>query len=65
MASETEPVSILEITENMQLSHLELLDVMQSLGRRSLIEKTKQGNETLFILQPVVNCYVKTHYPRS
>ncbi|WP_413266991.1 hypothetical protein [Floridanema flaviceps] len=33
--------------------------LMQSLGRRSLIAKINQGNETLFNLQPVVKQYVK------
>ncbi|MGE5656229.1 MAG: hypothetical protein ACM37W_06395 [Actinomycetota bacterium] len=36
------------------------MKILQSLERRSFIEKIKQGNQTLFTLQPLVKEYVKT-----
>ncbi|MEG4813294.1 hypothetical protein [Microcoleus sp. K5-D4] len=41
-----------------------LLKVMQSLGRRSLIEKILQGDRTFFTLAPILKEYVKTNYSR-
>ncbi|MCL1465541.1 NB-ARC domain-containing protein [Argonema galeatum] len=55
-----DPVSISKLLEHIQLSPAELFNAMQSLGRRSLIDKVKQGNQQLFNLQPVVRQYVKT-----
>ncbi len=54
-----DPVSISKLLEHIHLSPAELFNAMQSLGRRSLIEKVKQGNQTLFNLQLVVREYVK------
>ncbi|WP_293124999.1 NB-ARC domain-containing protein [Microcoleus sp. bin38.metabat.b11b12b14.051] len=72
LASETAPVSIAKLRENMQLSRSrqrcvavsQLLKIMQSLGRRSLIEKIQEGDRTFFTLGPVVQEYVKTQYSR-
>lgn len=60
LAKETEFVSISKLLEHIELAPAELFNAMQSLGRRSLIEKVKQGNQNLFNLQPVVREYVKT-----
>ena len=59
LASENEPVSMFQLLENQPLSPSELFNAMQSLGRRSLIEKKEQENQTLFTVQPVVRNYVK------
>ncbi len=62
LASENAPVSISKMPENMQLSRSHFLKVMQSLGRRSLIEKIQEGDRTFFSLAPVLKEYVKTNY---
>ncbi|MGB3266287.1 MAG: NB-ARC domain-containing protein [Microcoleus sp.] len=70
LASETAPVSISKVPENMQLSRSQFLKVMQSLGRRSLVEKIQKGDSlrdsyasrTFFTLAPVLKEYVKTNY---
>jgi len=70
VASEESPVSISQLLEDIKLSPSELFNGIQSLGRRSLIEKAtptliekkEQSNETLFAVQPVVRQYVKTQY---
>ncbi|MEG4320794.1 MULTISPECIES: NB-ARC domain-containing protein [unclassified Microcoleus] len=64
LASETAPVSIAKLRENMQLSRSQLLKIMQSLGRRSLIEKIQEGALIFFTLEPVLKEYVKTQYSR-
>jgi hypothetical protein len=64
LASETAPLSITKLRENMQLSRSQLLKIMQSLGRRSLIEKIPEGDRTFFSLGPVLKEYVKTNYSR-
>ncbi len=65
LASETAPVSISKVPENLQLSRSQFLKVMQSLGRRSLIEKIPEGDRTFFTLCPILKEYVKTNYSRS
>ncbi|MEG4224599.1 NB-ARC domain-containing protein [Microcoleus sp. N9_B2] len=62
LASETAPVSISKVPENMRLSRSQFLKVMQSLGRRSLIEKIPEGDRTFFTLAPVLKEYLKTNY---
>jgi NB-ARC domain len=64
LASETAPVSLSKVPENMQLSRSQFLKVMQSLGRRSLVEKIQEGDRTFFTLDPVLKEYVKTNYSR-
>lgn len=64
IASESAPVSISKLLEHIQLSPRELFNAMQSLGRRSLIEK-KEVSETLFTIQPLVRQFVNIEYPRS
>jgi predicted transcriptional regulator len=62
LASETAPVSISKVPENLLLSRSHFLKVMQSLGRRSLVEKIQEGDRTFFTLGPVLKEYVKTNY---
>jgi len=64
LASETAPVSLSKVPENLQLSRSQFLKVMQSLGRRSLVEKIQEGDRTFFSLGPVLKEYVKTKYSR-
>ncbi|WP_293354245.1 MULTISPECIES: NB-ARC domain-containing protein [unclassified Microcoleus] len=64
LASETAPVSLAKVPENIQLSRSQFLKVMQSLGRRSLVEKIPEGDRTFFTLGPVLKEYVKTNYSR-
>ena len=61
LATENEPVSISQLLNDMQISPSELFKVMQSLGRRCLLEK-KENGETIFKLQAVVKQYVKNQW---
>src|SRR4028118_710879 len=64
LASENAPVSLSKVPENLQLSRSQFLKVMQSLGRRSLVEKIQEGDRTFFTLAPVLKEYVKTNSSR-
>jgi DNA-binding IclR family transcriptional regulator len=64
LASATAPVSISKVPENLQLSRSQFLKVMQSLGRRSFVEKIPEGDRTFFSLGPVLKEYVNTNYSR-
>ncbi|MEG4111091.1 MULTISPECIES: NB-ARC domain-containing protein [unclassified Microcoleus] len=64
LASETAPVSLSKVPENLHLSRSQFLKIMQSLGRRSLVEKIPEGDRTFFTLAPVLKEYVKTNYSR-
>jgi len=59
LASQAEPIEISQIATHLELSLPVLLQTVESLGRRLLIEKVKQGEKTLFALQPVLIEYVK------
>jgi DNA-binding CsgD family transcriptional regulator len=54
------PISLATLREQMlvNLSLSDLLKNLDSLGRRSLIEKMIQGGETVFMLQPLIVQYV-------
>ncbi|MFB8797870.1 MAG: ATP-binding protein [Microcoleus sp.] len=54
LASTPEPADISKIPENLQLSPPELLKVIQSLGRRSLVETVKQNGRSYLTIQPVI-----------
>lgn len=55
LAQEAEPVSMSKLLEGVKVPPSEVFSAMQSLGRRSLIEKS----QTVFNLQPVVRQYVR------
>jgi hypothetical protein len=55
LAQEAEPVSMSKLLEGVKVPPSEVFSAMQSLGRRSLIEKS----QALFNLQPVVRQYVR------
>ncbi len=52
-------VTVSELLQNLPLSPPELFQVLQSLSRRSLIEKIIQDKLTLFTVSPVIKEYVK------
>jgi GTPase SAR1 family protein len=64
LAIHTEPIPLSQLAENISLtvSKSEIIEALDSLGRRSLIEKSKVADEVLFTLQPVVMKYVKRTY---
>jgi DNA-binding transcriptional ArsR family regulator/ABC-type dipeptide/oligopeptide/nickel transport system ATPase subunit len=59
LATQGEPMEISQIATALELSPPALLQALESLGRRLLIEKVKQDEKTLFTLQPVLMEYVK------
>lgn len=65
MGSQVESVSSTKLLEDIPLSPSELFSAIQSLERRSLIEKQAQNNQTFFTLAPVVRQYVKSQYSHS
>jgi DNA-binding transcriptional ArsR family regulator len=62
LANQAEPMEISKIANDLELSPPVLLQTVESLGRRLLIEKLKQGEKTLFTLQPVLIEYVKNQH---
>src|SRR6476469_3208970 len=58
LASTAQPADISKIPENLQLSPPELLKVMQSLGRRSLVETVKRNGRSNFTIWPVIREYI-------
>jgi hypothetical protein len=58
LASTPEPADISKTPENLQLSPPELLKVMQSLGRRSLVETVKHNGRSHFTIGPVIREYL-------
>ncbi len=59
LATQGEPMEISQLSTDLQLSPPALLQALESLGRRLLIEKVKQDEKTLFTLEPVLMEYVK------
>ena len=53
------PVTLTEILEKLSLSPPQVLKTIQSLGRRSLIEKITQEELTLFTVSPVIREYLR------
>jgi hypothetical protein len=62
MAHQAYPVAISKLLEHLQISSAELLNTLQSLGRRSLISKNVAGNETLFTIQPIFKQYLQSQH---
>ncbi|MEG4985580.1 ATPase [Microcoleus sp. BR0-C5] len=58
LANTPEPADISKIPENLQVSPPELLKVMQSLGRRSLVETVKQNGRSHFTIGQVIREYI-------
>ncbi|XZN89183.1 MAG: NB-ARC domain-containing protein [Microcoleus sp.] len=55
LATENQPVSFAKLLQNRQISSSDLLNALQSLSRRCLIEK----QENLYTLSPVLKQYIK------
>ncbi|MCT7948178.1 ATP-binding protein [Ancylothrix sp. C2] len=64
LANETEPLALSQILNKNHISTSDLINGIQSLGRRFLVEKKDMEQSTFFSLNPVVAQYVKTkNYP--
>ncbi|MBD2744413.1 NB-ARC domain-containing protein [Coleofasciculus sp. FACHB-1120] len=61
LAAHLNPSSIFKLKEeiNQTVSTSEIMEAIQALERRSLIEKQIESNEVIYTLQPVVRRYVK------
>ena len=64
LAISRKPISLATLQSDMMLPVLmpELLEALGSLGRRSLLETSTEGGESLFTLQPVVMEYVSNQF---
>jgi hypothetical protein len=58
LATTPAPADISKIPENLQLSPPEIMKVIQSLGRRSLIETVKQNGRSYFSIEPAIGEYI-------
>jgi DNA-binding CsgD family transcriptional regulator len=67
LALEQQPLQLSQLQKKMliPLSTSELLEIMGSLGHRSLIEKSQKEGQILFSLQPVVMKYVIEQFVRQ
>ncbi|NES24391.1 MAG: NACHT domain-containing protein [Symploca sp. SIO3E6] len=63
LVSEQHPANIAKLKEkiNSPVSSSDLINALQSLGRRFLVEKVNAGGKTGFTLQPLVRKYVSRH----
>ena len=61
LANQIKAVEIFKKPALLELSPSEFLKAVESLRRRSLIEKVQKGERTLFKLQPAIAEYIKTH----
>ncbi|MBD2158552.1 NB-ARC domain-containing protein [Leptolyngbya sp. FACHB-16] len=64
LAQELHPITLAQLREDMQTDApwSELLQALESLNRRSLIEKLKSEGETLFTLQPMIMRYIQRQH---
>ncbi|MEY3868331.1 MAG: hypothetical protein RLZZ338_2222 [Cyanobacteriota bacterium] len=62
LASQNEAVNISQPSGLREFSKSELTEAMQSLGRRSLVEKISEGGRGLFQLNPICQQYIKSRY---
>jgi len=61
LANQIKAVEISTKPAFLELSPSEFLKAVESLRRRSLIEKVQKGDRTLFTVQPAIAEYIKTH----
>jgi len=61
LANQIKAVEISKKPALLELSPSEFLKAVESLRRRSLIEKVQKGDRTLFTVQPAIAEYVKTN----
>lgn len=64
LAIERQPVFLSKLSSNIlgTIATSTLLEVLTSLGQRSLIEKTTENSQVLFTLQPIVMKYVTNEF---
>jgi ABC-type dipeptide/oligopeptide/nickel transport system ATPase subunit len=58
ISNQPQPVSISQLIESTQISPPDLFNVLQSLGRRALIEKQESATGTLFSLQIILKKFM-------
>lgn len=61
LANQNKPVEISKTPALLELSASEFLKSVESLRRRSLIEKVEKGDRTIFTVQPAIAEYIKTN----
>ncbi|MEG4519050.1 MULTISPECIES: NB-ARC domain-containing protein [unclassified Microcoleus] len=61
LANQNKAVEISKKPALLELSPSDFLKAVESLRRRSLIEKVEKGDRTLFTVQPAIAEYVKSH----
>jgi len=59
LATQNEPVDISQQPADSELSKSEFWQAIQSLGRRSLVEKVLVGGRSMFFLHPVFKAYIQ------
>ena len=64
LAAAEDPATLPQLRQGIHtdMALSDLLKVLESLGRRSLMDKVKVNNEVLFTLQPMVMKYVKRYH---
>jgi len=62
LANEDEPVSLAHFIKNINLPTSELLNAMQSVGMRLLLDTKELDQTRLFSLNPVLKQYIKNRY---
>ncbi|MEP6516094.1 ATP-binding protein [Microcoleus vaginatus] len=62
LANQPEPVAMSECFNKIPFSPSEIVNAVRALGNRFLLEAIEKEKITLFILNPVMKQYVKTHY---
>ncbi|MFB2897839.1 ATP-binding protein [Aerosakkonemataceae cyanobacterium BLCC-F50] len=62
LSSEDEPVTLADLIKNINLPNSELLNAIQSLGMRLLLDTKEQDRTRFFTLNPVLKQYVKNRY---
>lgn len=62
LSKENEPVSLAHLIKNINLPTSELLNAIQSLGMRLLLDTKEQDKTRFFSLNPVLKQYVKNRY---
>ncbi|MFB2881863.1 hypothetical protein [Floridanema aerugineum] len=65
LANENEPVSLAHLIKNINLPTSELLNAIQSLGMRLLLDVKECDRTRFFNLNPVLKQYVKNRYTES
>lgn len=62
LATENTPITLPQINKNIKLVTSDLLNAIQSLGMRLLLDTKEQENQTYFNLNPIMKQYLKARY---